>query len=216
MESRAAGGDSVPVLRRWFTDARVWVASGVAVVSLVVAGLLGWGSVAASAADDVEVWTGPPQCRGVSGVGPALGESGPQPVVNLGKGMAAKEMRCVLRVFVDNQSGRTLHLDRAVVPIMGPVGGAVVRVDMRQDPARWSVGDAEGEAVHTLDVDVESKETTWFEVHYVFRPRGCTQGTMWTYADLEASVLGRSVTLPQAHMLSFRHLGHTPGCRDPE
>lgn len=214
MESRTAEADPGSAGRRVTT--RTWwlISTEITVAALILAGVLAWQSVAASAADEVDVWTGPPRCQGVLGVRTAHGESGPQQIVMLGKGTEAKDFRCTVTVFVANRSGRTLHLDRVVLPIMGPRGGAVVRVDSTGDPSIWSHEGGDIDAVQELDLDVGGGDRTSFQVDYVFRPGGCTtSGTQWTRAELLASVLGREVALPAPHAFAFSHSGRTPGCR---
>jgi hypothetical protein len=156
---------------------RTHVTVGIMLTVLLVGAGLTWNRVAAHRADQVSVmWTGMPECTGAR--------------VDLAKDnwsedrwsgpliRAKRRMRCVITVEVHNDSGGTVQLEGARLPLMGPGGGAVLKVDMRTDPELWEVPSRFDniDLIRRLDVTLQPGETTTFDLPLVFRDRGCSGG----------------------------------------
>lgn len=173
------------------------------VIGLVAGGWVLWTSRAMSA---VEVgWRGEPDCSGAT-------------LERDGHTIKAQDgMSCVITVEVRNTGGRTVHLDRAVLPFLGPGGGAVVRageIDGR-DPAP-AVAANDIDARIDLDHDLEGGETWTFRTLVVFRKNGCTSagtGSFYGWPVVEIATLGRHGTATSSQELTYSRERQNPGCR---
>lgn len=122
-------------------------------------------------------------------------------------------MRCVITVEVANDSGRRVHVRRAVAPMVGPRTDTVVTAEAAQaSPSR------DIDAAYPLDQDLAGDESMTFDVVLVFHPSGCNAaGTFrspnWPIVTVD--VLGRAHDLPGDKDFAFHRDGEkTPGCRE--
>lgn len=122
-------------------------------------------------------------------------------------------MRCVITVEVANDSGRRVHVRRAVAPMVGPRTDTVVTAeDAQASPSR------DIDAAYPLDQDLAGDESMTFDVVLVFHPSGCNAaGTFrspnWPIVTVD--VLGRAHDLPGDKDFAFHRDGEkTPGCRE--
>lgn len=184
------------------------IALGVVAV-LVVGGTLvgGWLTWAGRVAEDVEVtWSaGSPACEGTT-----VKKAGSQrPVIE-----AVESMRCVITLEVSNDSGRAVHLARAIAPGVGPGTGAVVTAENARPATKQAEHDID--ALFPLDRDLPSGESTEFDVILVLNPRGCNEGgTLWSsnWPVVTVEVLGRSYDVHGDKDFAFHREDPTPGCR---
>lgn len=177
----------------------------VAVGGLAIGGWLSW---SARTAGDVAVSWSPdsPACEGTT-----VAKSGSQrPIID-----AEETMRCVITVEVANGSGRTVHVTRAVAPLVGPRTGAVVTAENARPPTKRGGDDID--AVYPLGQDLAGGESMTFDVVLVLNPRGCNAGgTLWSsnWPTVTVNVLGRAHDLHGDKDFAFHRQGATPGCHD--
>lgn len=184
-----------------------------AVVIALFTGNWMWTAAADRAAAEVSFEATRPECNSVRVVDGDPGTDGEVvPVIDLGAGTAARDVRCSTEVTVSNASSRTVELHRMVLPVQGPESGAVLRTDFIDDT--WSTGSRGLKAIRELDVRLESGRSTSFTVEQEFHPQGCTQGTMRLQPVLMAKVLRRDFETTGHWTIAFRHSGHTPGCAE--
>lgn len=171
-------------------------------VALLLVGLgVTWWQVTEKAVDAVEVRTvQAPRCTGttIERRSPRTG-AGPRSTILLSPRMA-----CHLELDVVNTGRLPVHLDDLVLPLMGPDGGAAVRVKAVRVGERLPLQGGIA-AVAALDRWLAAEEALRVEVDYVFRPRGCTEagGILWVpTAQLEPSLLLRS-TVVQGESIHF-------------
>jgi hypothetical protein len=147
----------------------------VAAVALVTGAVMSWHRVAAHRAEQVEVmWTGIPKCTGADVVAYSrpVGPGWSGPLIKARRGM-----RCIITVEVRNHSGGSVHLDHALLPLMGPQGGAVIKVDTTTDPDLWSASPPDDiDVMRLLDTTLSPGGTTTFDIPLVFRESGCSGG----------------------------------------
>lgn len=157
---------------------------GVAVGFGAIVGLLAIGT----SISKMQVTAGSPTCTGTD----VSGRSG---AIELRPGMT-----CTVPVTVRNPGPLVVHLDEAVLPFMGPAGGAAVQV--RSWQGRVPEG-AATDAVFDLDRRLEPGDTWETEVQLRFRPDGCTaRGTHSSYLlEVRANAWGRSVRVAGAGVL---------------
>jgi hypothetical protein len=122
------------------------------------------------------MWTGLPECTGAQVVLAKDGWSEDRwsgPLIRAKRGM-----RCIITVEVHNASGGSVHLEGAQLPLMGPGGGNVIKVDMGTTPELWEVLSRldDIDLVRPLNVTLQPGEKTTFDIPVVFRDRGCTGG----------------------------------------
>lgn len=138
--------------------------------------------------------------------------------------VVTEDFRCTIVVEVLNTSERSIHLDHAVAPGVGPETGTVVRVAPRSHP-QGGREDGLGLERAGLDAYVEimgsegsaldAGQSTTFEIDLAFNPAGCNEGvTVWrdAWPEVHFSVMGRDFVRPAANTLAFFHRGRTPGC----
>ncbi|WP_296604599.1 hypothetical protein [Nocardioides sp.] len=163
-----------------------------------------WGS--SRAISDVEVaWRGAPECTGTR-----LEKD--HHTIRAQPGMA-----CVITVEVHNTGRRGVQLDSAVLPYLGPGGGAVVRageIDGRT-PIAASVAD-DIDARVELDHHLDAGETWTLRTLVVFRADGCTDAGAVTFYEWPALVVrswGRDGTVASPQDLVVSRERQNPGCR---
>ncbi|HEY0952177.1 hypothetical protein [Nocardioides sp.] len=180
----------------------------VALAALVVGGAVaGWLVWAGRIAGDVEVtWSADsPDCAGTTVEKPGSH----RPVID-----AVESMRCVITVEVRNGSGRTVHLVRAVAPLVGPRTGGVVTAE-NAEPAS-PPGDDGIDALFPLDRDLRAGGTSEFDIVLVLNPRGCDRGvTIWSsdWPVVTVEALGRSHDVHGDKDFAFHRDRVTPGCQ---
>jgi len=175
----------------------------VALIGLVAAGVVSWRIWSGRGVDGVQVsWVGEPVCRGTS----------------LRHGHAiewSRHMSCVVTVAVHNRGPATVKVTRAVLPYLGPGGGAVVRA--ASVDGRTPVADAD-EDVHAalaLDHHVAPGATWTFPVRITYRPDGCTDaGTFWVrrWPTVEVTARGRDARILSDRTLTIHSSHQNPGC----
>lgn len=150
----------------------------VAVVFGAVVGFLAIGT----SISKVEITAGSPVCTGTE-------VDNPPGAIRLRAGM-----KCRVPVMVRNMGRLAVDLDEVVLPFMGSRGGAAVQVKTWEGR---EPGVADVDAVFDVDRHLEPGDTWDTEIHYDFRPGGCTtRGTFSTPGlDVGASAWGRSVRL---------------------
>lgn len=226
------GSESVTVRRnedeslRWTSPSqgrrlsRRWIAGGLVVV-LIIGLVLAWYRIAGQRAEQVEVmWADVPECTGADVVshteeGPLGEESWSGPLIRAERGM-----RCVITVEVRNRSGGNVHLDHALLPYMGPGGGAVIKADTTADTDLWSTPpDDDIDTLRLLDVTLHSGETTTFDISLVFRESGCSGGPggggrTWVegFPTVTVTSLGRTIDRPALNDLSHTQMSPSRGC----
>ena len=186
----------------------VFIALAVLAV-LVVGGTVvgGWLTWAGRVAGDVDVtWSNAsPACEGTT-----VKKAGSQrPVIE-----AVDSMRCVITVEVSNDSGRSVHLARAIAPVVGPRTGAVVTAENAEPPS--TEGEHDLDALFPLDRDLRSGDSTEFDVILVFNPHGCNDGgTLWasSWPVVTIEVLGRAYDVPGDKDFAIHRDAPTPGCK---
>ena len=163
-----------------------------------------WGS--SRAISDVEVaWRGEPACTGT-------GLEKDHHTIRAQQGMA-----CVITVEVHNTGRWGVHLDRAVLPYLGPGGGGVVRageIDGRAPRPASTADDVDARI--ELDHHLDAGETWTFRTLVVFRADGCTDagtGTFYGWPALVVRSWGRDGTVASPHDLVFSRERQNPGCR---
>jgi hypothetical protein len=184
--------------------------------------VLAWHRIAERRAEQVEVmWTGIPECTGADVVSyteeqPIGGEepwSGP--LVKAERGM-----RCVITVKVRNRGGASVKLDHALLPMMGPGGGAVIKVDTTADADVWSTPQgADIDVLRLLDVTLRPGETITFKIPLVFRESGCSGGPdgggrSWVsgFPTVAVTSLGRTSDRPALNDLAHTQVSPSRGC----
>lgn len=177
---------------------------GAFLVVVLVAAPLTWRAGTDHVLDQVTVtWTGAPECEGTR-------------LLRDGHTIAAAEgMSCVVTVQVHNRSGRTVHLEQAIEPFLGPEAGPVmVAAPVGEQDLRRS--DISGiDAALRLDRDLDAGETYTLPLRIVWRPDGCTGGgTMWVYTwpQVTMNYLGRHATAYGDQDLSIHRGKQNPGC----
>ncbi len=166
------------------------------------------------------MWTGVPECTGADVVshtekGPLGEESWSGPLIQ-----AEREMRCVITVEVRNHSGGNVHLDHALLPFMGPDGGAVIKADTTADTDVWRTPPDIGiDSLRLLDVTLHHGETTTFDISLAFRESGCSGGPggggrTWVegFPTVTVTTLGRTIDRPALDDLSFTQMSPSRGC----
>lgn len=218
-EDESPRGDSSGPRRR--LDRR-WVAAGLAVL-LVLGLVLAWHQVAEQRAEQVEVvWIKGPECTGADVV---YTEDDPLGVEEPWSGpliKAKRGMRCVVTVEVRNGSGGSVHVDHALLPYLGPGGGAVIKVDTTTEPDVWSTpqgDDIDIDSLRLLDVTLAPGKTTTFDIPLVFRESGCSGGPggggrMWVsgFPEVTITALGRTFDRPALNDLALTQAGPSRGC----
>lgn len=182
-----------------------------ALLAVVVVGglaIAGWISWSARTAGDVAVSWSPdsPKCEGTTVAKPGS----ERPIID-----AEETMRCVITVEVANGSGRTVHVTRAVAPMVGPRTGAVVTAENAQPTTKRGGDDID--AVYPLGHDLAGGESMTFDVVLVLNPKGCNAGaTLWSanWPTVTVDVLGRAHDLHGDKDFAFHREGATPGCHD--
>jgi hypothetical protein len=153
----------------------VLLVAAVAAVALVTGAVTMWHRIATHRAEQVEItWTGIPKCTGADVVAYSrpLGPEWSGPLIKAQRGM-----RCIITVEVRNHSGGNVHLDHALLPLMGPRGGGVIKVDTTTDANLWSSSATDDiDVLRLLDSTLSPGETTTFDIPLVFRESGCTGG----------------------------------------
>lgn len=130
-----------------------------------------------------------------------------RPVIN-----AKEAMRCVIEVRVANRGRRTVHLDRALAPLVGPGTGTVVTA---QNASAVAQSGRDIDAVFALGADLGGGESLTFEVVLVFNPDGCNGGgTMRVpgWPTVVVDDLGRRHEVPSDQDFAFQRRRATPGC----
>jgi hypothetical protein len=157
-----------------------------------------WLSVATRNLDRVEVsWTGPLTCTGAEVVHHRPGGEGPR--------VQAMRMRqtmdCILPVRIDNHSRLMVHVNRVVLPYMGPGGGGAARVEeLGGQPPLGAASRRQGriDAVFPQNRQLEPGEHLAFDVRFTFRPSGCDSPravtTVGPMPRVVVSSLGRTAT----------------------
>lgn len=187
---------------------RVVVLALVAAVMVGGLSVAGWLTLSAQAASDVSVSWSPesPACEGTTVAKPGS----KRPIID-----AEETMRCVITVEVANGSGRTVHVTRAVAPMVGPRTGAVITAENAR-PATKRGGD-DIDAVYPLDHALAAGESMTFDVVLVLNPNGCNAGaTLGSshWPTVTVDVLGRDHVLHGDKDFAFHREGATPGCHD--
>ena len=145
----------------------VLLVAAVAAVALVTGAVTMWHRIAAHRAEQVEItWTGIPKCTGADVVAYSrpFGPEWSGPLIKAERGM-----RCIITVEVRNHSGGNVHLDHALLPLMGPRGGGVIKVDTTTDPNLWSSSSTDDiDVLRLLDTTLSPGETTTFDIPLVF------------------------------------------------
>lgn len=198
---------------------RRWLAGG-AVLVLILGLVVARYRIAGQRAEQVEVaWTGVPECTGADVATyteePPFADQEPRsgPLIEAQRGM-----RCSITVVVRNRNSSRVHLDHALLPLMGPGGGAVIKADTTADPARWSTPQGNDvDALRVLDVTLQPDETATFAIPLVFRDSGCSgvPGTRtWIegFPSVTVTTLRRTIDRPALNELSFTQVGPSRGC----
>ncbi|MGH3334067.1 MAG: hypothetical protein ACRDPJ_22460 [Nocardioidaceae bacterium] len=149
-------------------------------------------------------WSGPLTCTGTEVVHRRSGFGGPRVTAM----RLRKSMECTLPVRVSNHGGHSVRLDRIVLPYMGPGGGAAVRVERLDGQRPLGRPSRQGriDAVFPVGHTVPSAGRYDFDIHFTFRPGGCTAGltTMTSgMPTVRVSTLGTTSSLRSATPVGF-------------
>lgn len=129
---------------------------------------------------------------------------------------ARRGMSCVITVTVRNDGPVEVHLERAVLPYVGPDGGSVVRAAAPVDGLR-----PEGDALTDIDAtlplkrELGSGESWTFRTRIVFRDDGWTAaGKLWIdgWPTVRAEYLGRAFDVHADRRLEIHRRRQNPGC----
>ncbi len=180
---------------RAITSGRLWL------LALVVAALpIIWWQVTERAVSAVEIRTlDSASCTGTTIEQQRLAPEQPRVAAIL----LEPEMSCRLNLQIVNTGRLPVSLDKLVLPLMGPDGGAGVRADSVWIDEEVAVfGEVAAEVI--LDRWLSADETIEVEIRYGFRAKGCTaKGVLWVpAAQLEPSLLLRSAVV-QADRIYF-------------
>jgi hypothetical protein len=195
-----------PEGRRWLRDRpdRRLIIALVALVLALVVSITGWRAWTAHALGGVEVNL----VSGANCAGTKLRPDGRTIVAQPG-------MSCVYKVSVRNSGPVTIHIDRAVLPLLGTEGGATVMA-AAVDGYEPAEGEANVDAEIVLDRDLDSGDSVTFRVRVVFRPDGCMAAgsRMWVddWPTVEADYLGRDVASKGNTQFSVYSERQNPGC----
>lgn len=167
----------------------------VAVVVLPVLAWWGWTKYVAVGLD--VTWADEPTCTGtkLAGDGHAI--------------VTDPAMSCVISVTVTNTSPVSVTVDHAVLPLLGPGGGAVI--DTVGDESQMYDVDATLPLGHELGSD----ESYTFDVRIEFRKDGCTSaGRMGVdgWPTVWVSYLGRDLQVSATEQLAIVSRRQNPGC----
>lgn len=200
-------GGRPPAARRWPRGVRVTLA---VLTGVLVTALAAWPLMAAHQRGQVHVLLDAAAlaCDDAAVGDESLSASGSD--VTLPVAEITEDMRCLLRVRVENRGLTTARVDRLSVPVVGPAGGFNVESPHLPMDGVEPVPD-EVDAVFTLDRprEIGAESAAELEVELVYRPDGCTpDGAIFHFVDApttSVSVLGirgeRSVV---GHSFGFR------------
>ncbi|MCH1867596.1 hypothetical protein [Nocardioides sp. CFH 31398] len=192
---------------------RTALAAAAAALVAVPAG--GWYVASAATAADVAVETRLAWCRDTP-LERRRGLDDDRPGAPVEVLVVTPRTRCGVDVRVRNDGTFPVHLDRAVAPLLGPAGGAVLqaRVKVGGQPPD-SDGRDDGDASSPLDRTLPAGRSTGFRIVLEFRADGCTAGstTVEEWPVVTFSSLGRDARATGPTDLVFRWRGpQNPGC----
>lgn len=176
----------------------------IAVVVTLLVAVVAWWTWTSHVTGSVEVaWDGEPTCTGTN-----LRPDGH--TIEARQGMS-----CVISVTVRNDGPVAVHLDRAVLPFMGPHGGSVLKGAVIDDRELVPSADGRVDAAIVLDHELGSGESWTFRTRIVFRAHGCTAGgRMWfpAWPVVQAEYLGRDRDVGADRKLAAHRWKQNPGC----
>ncbi|WP_141012492.1 hypothetical protein [Nocardioides sambongensis] len=177
---------------------RVLLGVGLAVVTLLVVGVIGWRHLGGDATTEVFGEAALPRCSGVE-VGVAEVEGMRLPAIPMARGM-----RCTLTYRVWNPGDADLTVTGFRQAIGGPGGGAGFRVVAVNGTAIDHTASADGDDIDARwsgETPLAPEDFAIVEVEVAFRSSGCTaRGTLtsWSSVLVEGKRDERRVTLPLA------------------
>lgn len=136
---------------------------------------------------------------------------------------AERGMRCIITVEARNRSGGSVHLDHALLPCVGPRGGAVMKVDTTADACLWSTTQGDHrDILRLLDVTLSPGDSTNSTSCWWFRENGCSGGPeggqTWFggFPTVTITSLGRTVDRPALDDLAHSQVSRpAAACRWP-
>jgi hypothetical protein len=167
---------------------RLLVAAAVAVAVVAASAAVGWRASSGAALDRVLVRVSTPDCVGAAPVFHRSEGFGRVPAVRMREGMD-----CTVAVRVANRGERPVHLDRVVLPFMGPGGGTGARVEHLNGRAPLGPDSRRTgriDAVFPVDGTLRPGASVDFDVPFTFRPAGCSSpGSVMTVSDMPRVVV---------------------------